>query len=101
VPAFNSVEEALQATHNRMNAFHERMMRQEAINEAYLGLLLALADTHPDPQALRHAWLQSSAIIIGNAKIHPGDDLGLAAKADQCDFEVGLITKHLHDLASH
>lgn len=95
VQHFGSVQEALQGANDRIDIALERVMRYEATFDVHFALLATLIENHPDPAAVRESWQRLSSIALGNSAIHPGNDVALAAKADETQAQVRMISEML------
>lgn len=56
-----------------LDAAAVRLVRLEATANAHVALHTALIRTHPDPEALREAWLRTSSILLAHAAMHDGE----------------------------
>ena len=97
---FDSVLEALQHAHERIDLALARTIQLEAITDVHNALLSAVASTHPNPLALREEWRRISSIVVASAQIRPPDDPALEIRAEHTEAQVELISEILDSLAA-
>jgi hypothetical protein len=69
----SSLTSSLERLVQSLDAAAARLVRLEATANMHVALHTALIRTHPDPDLLREAWLQTSSVMLAHSAMHDGE----------------------------